>query len=178
MIGRTATMASSPALEHLVHGAYKRARPLMVLPGFSGATPLTFPVVRVATSIQAVSRLECMPISIPTAILAMGAPLKQTHFDRLTRHFSVGQVFSIDLAVNFRNGFKGIDVRDSTTANIFNFNVGNVGAGDDYIVQFAASGNGSIGNSYSSNTAFNLSFTQTSASGGTGKIARSGGICE
>jgi hypothetical protein len=91
---------------------------------------------------------------------------------------SVGQTFSLDLAANFRNGFKGIDLRDSSDAVIFNFNVGNVGAGDDYTVQFAASGNGSIGNSYSSNTEFHLSFSQTSLSGGTWSVARTGGVTD
>ncbi len=88
---------------------------------------------------------------------------------------SVGQTFSIDLAVNYRNGIKGIDLRnDGTNATIFNFNVAN----DDYVVQNAATGNGSIGNSYSSNTAFNLSFTQTSATAGTWQITRSGGVSD
>ena len=86
----------------------------------------------------------------------------------------VGQTFSLNLAVNFRNGIKGFDLRDSSDAVIFNFNV----ASDDYVVQFAASGNGSIGNSYSANTAFQLSFTQTSGSGGTWSIIRSGGVSD
>lgn len=86
----------------------------------------------------------------------------------------VGQTFSLNLAVNFRNGIKGFDLRDSSDAVIFNFNV----AGDDYVVQFAASGNGSIGNAYSANTQFQLSFTQTSGSGGTWSIIRSGGISD
>jgi len=85
----------------------------------------------------------------------------------------VGQTFSIDLAVNFRNGFKGLDLRDAS-GTIFNFNIG----GDDYVVNGATTGNGSIGNTYSDNTAFNLSFTQTSASGGTWTITRSGGVSD
>lgn len=87
---------------------------------------------------------------------------------------SVGQTFTLDLAVNFRNGIKGFDLRNSSDAVIFNFNV----ASDDYVVQFAATGNGSIGNSYSANTEFQLSFTQTSGSGGTWSIIRSGGISD
>lgn len=86
----------------------------------------------------------------------------------------VGQTFSLDLAVNFRNGNKGFDLRDSSDAVIFNFNIG----GDDYVVNAAATGNGSIGNTYSSNSAFNLSFTQTSALGGTWTIIRSGGVSD
>lgn len=91
---------------------------------------------------------------------------------------SIGQTFSIDLAVNFRGGFKGIDLRDGSNSTIFNFNIGNVGLGDDYTVQGATTGSGSIGNTYSSNTAFRLSFTQTTAGGGNWTILRSGGTTD
>jgi hypothetical protein len=90
----------------------------------------------------------------------------------------VGQTFSFDMAVNFRNGQKGVDIRNSSDVRIFNFNVGNLGSGDAYTVQFATTGNGSIGNSYHANTAFNLSFTQTSLTGGTWTITRSGGVTD
>jgi PEP-CTERM motif len=90
----------------------------------------------------------------------------------------VGQTFSLELAVNFRNGQKGFDLRNSSDAVIFNFNIGNLGSGDAYTVQFAATGSGSIGNTYSSNTEFLLSFTQTSLSGGTWSITRSGGVTD
>ncbi|WOO41785.1 hypothetical protein [Rubellicoccus peritrichatus] len=89
---------------------------------------------------------------------------------------SVGQTFSIDIAVNFRNGFKGIDLRSSAVGDptIFNFNIG----GDDYVVNNAATGNGSIGNTYSDDTLFNVAFEQTSAGGGTWSITRSGGVTD
>ena len=90
----------------------------------------------------------------------------------------VGQTFSLNLAVNFRNGQKGFDLRNSADAVIFNFNVGNLGGVDDYAVQFAASGNGSIGNTYSANSAFMLAFTQTSGAGGSWTITRSGGVAD
>ncbi|MCG3148370.1 MAG: hypothetical protein PCFJNLEI_01813 [Verrucomicrobiae bacterium] len=87
----------------------------------------------------------------------------------------LGQTFTIDLAVNFRNGNKGINLRnDGDDASIFNFNIGS----DDYVVNDATTGNGSIGNSYDANTAFRLQFTQTSAGGGTWSITRSGGISD
>jgi hypothetical protein len=93
------------------------------------------------------------------------------------RNFSspltVGGTFSLDLAVNFRNGNKGIDLRNGSGSTIFNFNVG----GDDHVVT-AATGGGSIGNAYSDNTAFRLTFTQTSLSGGAWTIARSGGVTD
>ncbi len=87
---------------------------------------------------------------------------------------SMGQTFSLDLAVNFRGGFKGMDLRGASGGDptIFNFNIG----GDDYNVANAATGNGSIGNAYSNNTAFHLSFTQTSLAGGTWSITRTGGV--
>ncbi|GHC06685.1 PEP-CTERM sorting domain-containing protein [Cerasicoccus arenae] len=86
----------------------------------------------------------------------------------------VGQSFSIDLAVNFRNGFKGIDMRGADTNAIFNFNIGS----DDYVVSAAATGNGSIGDSYSDNTLFSIVFEQTSLAGGNWSIARSGGVTD
>lgn len=87
---------------------------------------------------------------------------------------AVGSTFSIDLAVNYRNGNKGIDLRDSSGTTIFNLNVG----GDDYKVNNVVSGGGSIGNGYSANTSFTLSFTQTSLSGGTWEILRDGGVSD
>lgn len=89
---------------------------------------------------------------------------------------TIGQTFSIDLAVNFRGGFKGIDLRsaDAGDPTIFNFNIG----GDDYNVDQAATGNGSIGNAFSNNTVFHLEFAQTSAAGGTWSITRSGGVAD
>lgn len=95
-------------------------------------------------------------------------------FLSLDSPLTVGQALSFDIAVNFRNGNKGVDIRDGSDANIFNFNIG----GDDYVVNSAATGNGSIGNAFSTNTAFNLTFTQTSAGGGTWTIDRSGGVTD
>lgn len=85
-----------------------------------------------------------------------------------------GQTFSLQMAVNFRDGFKGIDLRGDTLGDptIFNFNVG----GDDYVVSNAATGNGSIGSTYSSFTIFTLSFTQVDGSGGTWSLDRTGGV--
>lgn len=85
-----------------------------------------------------------------------------------------GQTFSMQMAVNFRDGFKGMDLRGDTIGDptIFNFNVG----GDDYVVNSAASGNGSIGSTYSSLTIFTLSFTQVDGTGGTWTIDRTGGV--
>lgn len=86
----------------------------------------------------------------------------------------VGQTFSLDLAVNFRNGNKGFDLRDSTDAVIFNFNVG----ADDYTVNNATTGSGSIGATYSADSVFSLSFDQTTAGGGTWSITRTGGVSD
>jgi hypothetical protein len=100
------------------------------------------------------------------------------NFQNNNRNFdgalSVGQTFSIQLAVNYRNGQKGIDLRDGSNATLFTFNV----TGDDYVVSNAATGNGSIGNDYSSNSIFTLSFTQTSLGVGNWAIARTGGVTD
>ncbi|MEM7680487.1 MAG: PEP-CTERM sorting domain-containing protein [Planctomycetota bacterium] len=86
-----------------------------------------------------------------------------------------GQTFSMELAVNFRGGFKGMDLRsDAGDATIFNFNIG----GDDYTVSSAATGNGSVGADYAPDTVFSLSFTQVDLTGGTWSITRSGGVSD
>ena len=85
---------------------------------------------------------------------------------------SAGQTLSLDIAVNFRNGYKGFAAKDAGGAEIFTFNVG----GDDYAVSHAATGNGSIGNTYSDNAIFHFALTQTKPTGGTWFITRSGGV--
>ena len=87
---------------------------------------------------------------------------------------SAGQSFSFQMAVNFRNGVKGVNLYDTAGVKVFNFNIG----GDDYVVNDALSGNGSIGNAYSSNTLLNFRFDQTSESGGNWTVERSGGVTD
>ena len=85
---------------------------------------------------------------------------------------TAGQYFSFDLAVNWRNGFKGVDVFAAVGTNsvqVFNFNVG----GDDYAINGTT-----IGNSYSSDSMFNVRFDQTSADGGSWTLTRSGGVSD
>jgi len=84
----------------------------------------------------------------------------------------VGQTLSFQMAVNYRNGAKGVDLFDLTGQKIFNFNVG----GDDYVVNSTLTGNGSVGNSYSPDSVFNFQFTQTTSTGGTWQIIRTGGV--
>ncbi|QDU70499.1 hypothetical protein [Mucisphaera calidilacus] len=83
-----------------------------------------------------------------------------------------GQVFTMEMAVNFRGGFKGMDLRGTDTSTIFNLNVG----GDDYTVGQATTGSGSLGNAYSNDTRFTLEFVQTTLAGGEWTVTRSGGI--
>jgi hypothetical protein len=84
---------------------------------------------------------------------------------------TVGQEFSLDLAVNFLNGVKGFDLLVGTTSK-FELNMGN----SSYTV-FNSNSNGDIfGDAYSSNTVFHLDFLQTSLTGGTWTITRSGGL--
>ena len=85
---------------------------------------------------------------------------------------SPGQTLSLDIAVNFRNGFKGFAARDAKNNEIFTFNIGS----DDYVVSHAATGNGSIGDSYSDNTVFHVAVTQSKPGGGTWTITRRGGV--
>jgi len=83
-----------------------------------------------------------------------------------------GETFSLEIAVNFRGGYKGFDVRDASEKALFTFNIGN----DDYVVSNAASGNGSIGNTYAAHTVFRVRFTQDSATGGTWTLVRAGAV--
>lgn len=84
-----------------------------------------------------------------------------------------GQSFSVDLAVNFRSGSRGLDLRGAgDEQRLFNFNIG----ADDYVVHGASTGNGSLGDTYHSDTRFTVTFTQDSATGGTWKIERRGGV--
>ena len=98
-------------------------------------------------------------------------------FRYLQGDLSVGQTFSLDMKVNFRSGWKGINVRGAGDVSLFQLEVGNGGFGDDYYVKNAATGNGSINNNgYSNNTEFNIAMTQTSAGGGSWVINRTGGV--
>ncbi|HEY4281899.1 MAG TPA: PEP-CTERM sorting domain-containing protein [Chthoniobacterales bacterium] len=80
----------------------------------------------------------------------------------------VGQTFSLDLAVNFRNGNKGFNLYTGGTptvggTQVFNFNVG----GDLYSI------NGTdTGLTYDAASVFHLAFTQTSAGGGAYSVSR------
>lgn len=63
-----------------------------------------------------------------------------------------GDAFTIDLAIAFRNGNKGINLRDGGGSEVWNFNVGS----DTYSV----SGVGNLGWSYSQQSIFNLRVEQ------------------
>ncbi len=95
------------------------------------------------------------------AIRAFNAPL------------SVGQTFSMQIAVNYRNGNKGFDVTDPSGNNIFDLNIG----GDDYSVNDTGGGTTNLFNmAYDPNTVFTVYITQTSATEGSWTIVRSGGM--
>lgn len=84
-----------------------------------------------------------------------------------------GESVSFDLAVNFRSGNKGVDLRNpGEEQRIFNFNIG----ADNYVVHESASGNGSVGEAYHADTVFKVTFTQTSPDGGDWKIERRGAV--
>lgn len=108
-------------------------------------------------------------------IFAKGKGVSAEAYRTFAAPLEPGQSFSVDIAVNFRSGLKGIDLRSPDSDGervIFNFHIG----ADDYVVNKAATGNGSIGSTYSAQTAFKITFQQTSPTGGTWTIKRSGGV--
>jgi hypothetical protein len=76
----------------------------------------------------------------------------------------VGQTFSLDIAVNFRNGNKGFSLFDGAT-EIFNLNIGS----NDYTINGS-----SIGAPFSGTAIFSLSFTQTALNAGTYSVFYNG----
>jgi len=81
----------------------------------------------------------------------------------------VGQTFSIDLAVNFRNGNKGINLYSGGTGGVqlFNFNVGS----DMYSIQGT-----DTGLAYDPASVFHLAFTQDTLGGGTYSVSRGASV--
>ncbi len=87
----------------------------------------------------------------------------------LPKKLEEGDTFKISVAVNYRDGNKGFDLRNDSNTTIINFNVGS----DKYIL----SGTELYGNSYDSNTVITFTFTQNASS--LSWIAdRSGGITD
>lgn len=74
----------------------------------------------------------------------------------------VGQTFSLQMAVNFRNGNKGLAI-SSGGNELFDFNVGGGGAGD-YTYSTNGGSQTSLGLGYQADSVFSISFTQTSTS--------------
>ncbi len=123
------------------------------------------------------SSLACAGINTDTGkafgLYARGKGKKVDAYRSFDSALEVGQSFSFELSVNFRNGSKGFDLRRSgDEERIFNLNIG----GDDYVVNAATTGNGSIGSAYDSKTILTLIFTQKTPLGGTWKITRRGGV--
>ena len=86
---------------------------------------------------------------------------------------AVGQMFTFDLAANFRNGNKGFDLRDDSGNVIFNLNIG----GENYTVSNVSSGGGQIfGGVHAANTVFSIQLQQTDTTSGTWIITRSGDL--
>lgn len=115
------------------------------------------------------------PEGVAFGMFAKGKGISAEAYRTFDSPLTVGQSFSVDLAVNFRSGLKGMDLRSPQSDGekvIFNFNVG----GDDYVVNKAATGSGSIGSNYDHRTAFKITFTQTTATGGSWEIERTGGV--
>ncbi|MDQ2867999.1 MAG: hypothetical protein M3R59_06245 [Verrucomicrobiota bacterium] len=114
--------------------------------------------------------------NVDTSGVAFGLFGHTSAYVNATRSFdsplTVGQSFIIQIAVNFRNGNKGIDVRDASNNVIFDLNIG----GNDYSVNDTGGGTTNLFNMvYDPNTVFTVQLTQTSLTGGEWTITRSGG---
>ncbi|MEY8847333.1 T9SS type A sorting domain-containing protein [Psychroserpens sp. XS_ASV72] len=79
-----------------------------------------------------------------------------------------GDSFTVSIGVNFRDGNKGFDLRDSSNSTIINLNVGS----DQYNITGTS---GLFSNAYDSNTVFTCTFTQN-ASDVSWTVVRSGGL--
>lgn len=115
------------------------------------------------------------PAGVAFGLFANGKGLAAEAYRTFDAPLDVGQTFSVDVAVNFRSGQRGLDLRAPASDNervIFNFNVG----AEDYVVHKAATGNGSVGSTYDARSAFTLTFTQTGAAGGSWTVVRRGGV--
>ena len=93
----------------------------------------------------------------------------------LNDDLDAGQTFSFDMDVNWRDGYKGIRLRneDDNTA-IFLIEVG----GDASWVDNVVGGRTNIGSDYSDNTQYHVALEQTSTTGGTWSVTRSGGFID
>ena len=95
-----------------------------------------------------------------------GAPFSNA--DRsLVGTLSIGQTFSINLAVNFRNGNKGFNLLSGGT-QVFNFNVG----GDAYSYTAGTGTQTNTNFAYQADSVFTLAYTQQSATAGLFTISR------
>ena len=97
-------------------------------------------------------------------------------FSTATRSFAEGdllsgQTFTFQLAVNFRSGQRGFNL-DNGGTQLFNFNVGNVGNGDDYTYKIGSGSAISLGLDFQSDSVFRLSFTPTTGTLFNVQIAR------
>ena len=79
-----------------------------------------------------------------------------------------GDSFTVSIGVNFRDGNKGFDLRDSSNSTIINLNVGS----DQYNITGTS---GLFSNNYDSNTVITCTFTQN-ASDVSWTVVRSGGL--
>ena len=89
---------------------------------------------------------------------------------------TLGQTFSLQLAVNFRNGGKGLNLYTGGTptagTQVFNFNVGNPGTGDGYYYTVGTGSAVNTGFAYAADSVFTLAYTQQSATAGMFTISR------
>ena len=104
---------------------------------------------------------------------AKGTYCESAAYRDFSSGLTAGQTFSIDLAVNYRNGIKGLDIRGGKAGadnrpTLFTIAI----ASDDYAVSNATTGNGSTKWPYSAAAPIKLLLTQTTDIGGTWKLIR------
>lgn len=115
------------------------------------------------------------PGELAFSMFANGKDASAEAYRTFDAPLDVGQIFSVDIAVNFRSGIRGLDLRAGACDServLFNFNVGM----DDYVVNKASTGNGSLGAAYHDHTFFTLSFRQSHPGSGDWTVSRQGGI--
>ena len=96
----------------------------------------------------------------------------------LNESLTPGQTFSFDMDVNWRNGYKGFRARDVGEVNIFQIEVGNFDGDDGTRVSEVVGGSVDLGNDYQEDTQYHVAFEQTTTTGGTWSVTRSGGLAD
>ncbi|MDF7823701.1 hypothetical protein P4B35_06720 [Pontiellaceae bacterium B12227] len=91
----------------------------------------------------------------------------------LNQDLAPGHTFSFDMDINWRNGYKGFRARDVGESRFFEIEVGN---NDTRVI--ASGVTNFIGSEYNEDTQYHIAFEQSTSTGGTWKVTRSGGLSD